>query len=433
MHPAERICVIGAGRIGLPISVTLADRGCLVHVLERDQDRVSMVNSASAPFFEEGMSDALANAVHNGNLVATTDYSVIADCNVIISAVGTGVLEDGTPDIGSIDSLVKEISPHLNEGDLLLVKTTVPLGTTDKIASMLESESGLEIEKGILVAFSPERIVEGRAMEELTSLPKIVGGVGPNSTKRAMEVMSIFGGKVIEVSNSKTAELCKLLDNAYRMTRFGFSSDVAAVSWRNGINAIEAIKAANDEYPRNSIPLPAVGVSGYCLTKDPYYLDAAGFGNWVDRGFPSTWITARKAADLQIIEAISRIQDRLGQQLSGKVIVVAGVTYKEDVDDIRHSHGREIIKELRDLGGEVRIWDPCCKEEVVDGIEVSRSAGVVRDSDCLIITVPHNEFLSWSESPRELEEMNTKLVFDGWGIFFNKKVPENLDIIGIGF
>ena len=432
MHPPDRYCVIGGGRIGLPISVRLSEVGCTVDVLEVDENRVLAINSSTSPFFEDGMQDSLSQAVQRGRIRATTDPKVMSECNIIISAIGTGINDDGTPDIASIESLVELISPNLRQGDLLILKTTLPIGTTERIAAMLSESSGLEMDQELLVAFCPERIVEGKAMFELATLPKIVGGVGKNSTKRAGEVMRLFGGEVIKVSNSRTSEMCKLLDNAYRMTRFGFSADVAAVAHRTGINAFEAIKAANRGYSRNDIPLPSIGVSGYCLTKDPYYLDSSAKSFWKQRGFPSTWVTARMAADLQTQEAVRILREEFGDSLGDKIIVVAGVTYKEGVDDTRLSHGREIISTLSPLCAEIRIWDPLAAEETIDGIPIQRNPSPVVGSDCILFTVPHGDFVSWSGNPKECYQMRTRLIFDGWGIFSDISKLEGVRIIGTG-
>lgn len=417
MGAEDYFCVIGAGRIGLPISVTLASRGMKVLILEKDEVRCSMINNSESPFYEEGMDVELKKAVDLGLLSATSNPSEISECNIFISAIGTGVLEDGTPDISDLDSLDKLVSPRLNAGDTLILKTTLPIGTTEKIARLISESTGLELDEELIVAFCPERIVEGRAMHELEVLPKIIGGIGPKSASRVGEIMGVMGGDVIVVSDSRTAEMCKLLDNAYRMTRFGFSADVASVAWRNGIDAYEAINAANFQYERNNIPLPSIGVSGYCLTKDPYYLDAGASDLWSERGFPSTWVGARRAADMQIEEAVTRISQELNGGLSGKRVVIAGATYKENIDDIRLSHGREIASKLTVEGAIISIWDPCVTEESIDGFEVHHSEDCLQGSDALIITVPHREFIDWAKKPTRLEEMGEYLIFDGWGIF----------------
>ena len=434
MEAGDYCCVIGAGRIGLPISVTLASRGQRVLILERDESRCAIINDGKSPFYEEGMEGELKKAVERGDLSATSKPSEISECNIFISAIGTGVLDDGTPDISDIEALDNLLSPRLVAGDTLILKTTLPIGTTEKIAMVISESTGLDLDEELLVAFCPERIVEGRAMHELEVLPKIIGGIGPRSSSRVAEVMDIFGGEVVVVSDSRTAEMCKLLDNAYRMTRFGFAADVASVAWRNGIDAYEAINAANYQYERNSIPLPSIGVSGYCLTKDPYYLDAGASNLWTERGFPSTWISARRAADMQTDEAINRISKEFTDGLSGKRIVVAGATYKENIDDIRLSHGRDIARRLTEEGAVVSFWDPCVSQDRIDGIDVGHNEDCLQGSDALIITVPHREFVDWAEKTTEIQKLGGYLIFDGWGIFSNSdNVVEEVRIIGTGF
>ena len=432
MSEGDRFCVIGAGRIGLPISVRLSEVGCSVNILEVDEERVLEINSSRSPFFEEGMQESLSRGVGEGRIRATSDVSEISNCNVIISAIGTGIKEDGTPDIDSLEELVEMLAKFLSDGDLLILKTTLPIGTTERISKMLATRTGLKLDEELMMAFCPERIVEGKAMHELATLPKIVGGIGEKSADKAASIMGLFGGNVVRVADSRTAEMCKLLDNAYRITRFGFAADVAAVAQRTGIDAFEAIKASNNGYPRNNIPLPSVGVSGYCLTKDPYYLDSVVKDFWEERGFPSTWISARMAADMQTMESIIAIREEFDGSLENRVIVVAGITYKENVDDTRLSHGREIIQHLKPECEEIRIWDPMSAEDELFGIPVSRDASVLEGSDCLLITVPHTDFVSWADKPEESALMRTKLIFDGWGIFSGRNGDFGVRVIGTG-
>tara|TARA_X000001036_G_scaffold402800_1_gene408880 strand:- start:6246 stop:7514 length:1269 start_codon:yes stop_codon:yes gene_type:complete len=421
--------VIGAGRIGLPIAVSLAYAGCKVISLEKDIERVTMINNGKAPFYEEEMEKKLNHVIENGKMKATSESEIISSCNVIISAIGTGLDDSGNPDLSAIDNLVETIARSIQIGTLVMLKTTLPLGMTDFIAEKISKKTKYSLDGELLVAFSPERVVEGKAMYELRTLPKIIGSVGPNSTNRAKEILSLLGGEIKIVSDTKTAELCKLLDNAYRMTRFGFAADVAAIATNNGIDAYEAINAANYEYSRNNIPLPSIGVSGYCLTKDPYYLDESGIEIWKKRGFTSTWNVARRAADMQTIDAFNRITNYLGN-LEKKIIVIGGITYKENVDDSRLSHGREILKMFSDAGAEVRIWDPQCAEEEIEGIKIERTSDCIEGVDCLVITVPHKEFIEWSKTMENVDKMDGNLIFDGWGIINSNH--DKLIIMGTG-
>ncbi len=431
MGDADTVCVIGAGRIGLPISVSLAQKGLSVRILDIDENRCSMINKAEPPFFEEGMQEALEIAVERGLLNATDDPSFISECGVVISAIGTTISENGDPDIESVNKLAEMVCSHLKSGALFILKTTLPIGSTKKIANVLSEKSGLVLEEELFVAFSPERIVEGKAMEELRSLPKIVGGIGGKSTERASKFMSVFGGRVIQVANSETAEMCKLIDNAYRMTRFGFSSDVALVASKFGIDAYEAIRASNLDYKRNDIPLPSVGVSGYCLTKDPYYLEASGGRIWEKRGFGSTWINARKSADYQLEHAIETLEGEM-ESLEGKVLVVAGLTYKENVDDTRQSHGVYLSERLAEIGAEVRAWEPNIPIGAGLGLENFHDESCLAGSDGVIFTVPHVEFVEWSKCPVGVESMRKGVIFDGWGIIDPEKLPSGSTLIGTG-
>ena len=431
MRSTDSVCVIGAGRIGLPISVSLAQKGMRVRILDIDMDRCSMINRAESPFFEEGMQEALEIAVKGGFLDANTDPSFISECGVVISAIGTTISDDGEPDVKSVNNLAKTICEYLQPEALFILKTTLPIGSTKKIANIISEKSGLVLEESLFVAFSPERIVEGKAMEELRSLPKIVGGIGSKSTERACKFMKNFGGRVIQVANSETAEMCKLIDNAYRMTRFGFSSDVALVASQYEIDAYQAIRASNLDYKRNDIPLPSVGVSGYCLTKDPHYLEASGGDIWEKRGFGSTWISARKSADYQLEHAIETLQGQLGG-LDGKVIVVAGLTYKENVDDTRQSHGVYLSDRFVDLGAEVRSWEPNLPQGKIKGIENFHDQNCLSGSEGVVFTVPHKEFVDWSKSPVGIETMKARVIFDGWGIIENGTLPTGTTLIGTG-
>jgi len=416
MGKAIRCCVIGAGRIGLPISISLALAVHDITILEKDSFRVAMINNGKVPFHEAEMEESLRYMKDEDRIRATTNAEIIKDCEIIVSAIGTGLNEDGSPDLDSIEQLLNIISPNFVKGSLIILKTTLPIGMTDLITKKLCELTNLKMDEDVLVAFSPERIVEGKAMEELRTLPKIIGGVGPKSTEKAKQFLSTLGGEIIIVKNTKTAEMCKLLDNSYRMTRFGFAADVASIAVINGIDAYEAINAANSDYPRNNIPLPSIGVSGYCLTKDPYYLDTAAPEIWKNRGFPSTWITARRAADIQIKEAFNRIRQELGG-VESKVIVIGGITYKEDVDDTRLSHGRELVKLFLEAGAEVRIWDPIALDKIILDIEVNKTEECLVLADCLVVTVPHSKFIDWAKHKKGIDKMRKKFIFDGWGIF----------------
>jgi len=453
-----RVVVIGGGRIGLPMAVTAANAGHRVSIVDIAAATIDSINAGRAPFDEPGMGEDLANNVASGVLDATlSPAAVVGEAAVVLCAIGTGLCDDGTPDLSNLESFIESIGTLLNSGTLVVFKTTLPIGTTETLAEHLARASGMTLDEGLMVCFSPERIVEGKAMHEMKTLPKIIGGIGPNSTAAGAAFYETIGGKIITVSNTRTAELCKLLDNSYRMTRFGFSSDIAALARANEIDAYEAISAANKDYARNSIPLPSMGVSGYCLTKDPLYLDMAAGDLVKRRGFPTVWMAARRAADDLMITSRDAILASVAD-IENPVIVVGGITYKENVQDVRESHGLALAEELRDAvivattgvdmavgvaveakttSPEVRIWDPCLGDCAVGGFQVQADASaVLAGADMLVITVPHSEFVNLANARETLASilnlMRSVRIHDGWGIFRTSVLPAGTHYEGCG-
>jgi nucleotide sugar dehydrogenase len=440
-----RVVVIGGGRIGLPMAVTAANAGHRVSIVDIAAATIDSINAGRAPFDEPGMGEDLANNVASGVLDATlSPAAVVGEAAVVLCAIGTGLCDDGTPDLSNLESFIESIGTLLNSGTLVVFKTTLPIGTTETLAEHLARASGMTLDEGLMVCFSPERIVEGKAMHEMKTLPKIIGGIGPNSTAAGAAFYETIGGKIITVSNTRTAELCKLLDNSYRMTRFGFSSDIAALARANEIDAYEAISAANKDYARNSIPLPSMGVSGYCLTKDPLYLDMAAGDLVKRRGFPTVWMAARRAADDLMITSRDAILASVAD-IENPVIVVGGITYKENVQDVRESHGLNLAIELRHLGEGsgndagmlVRVWDPCLGQCSVSGFDVEGDASeVLVGADMLVITVPHSDFVNLANDRVRLVNslglMRSVRIHDGWGIFRSSILPVGTHYEGCG-
>jgi nucleotide sugar dehydrogenase len=432
-----RVVVIGGGRIGLPMAVTAALSGHQVTVLEQDPARAAAITAAQAPFEEPEMQEGLSKAVAAGDLAASLDISSVSAAQVVLCAIGTGISAEDVPDISGLEAVVAGLGQYLTVGVLVVFKTTLPIGTTATMADRMTQSSGLKLDSELRVCFSPERIVEGKAMQEMRELPKIVGGIGPQSQAAGLEFYSTIGGELVPVSDSQTAELCKLMDNSWRMTRFGFASDVATLARWNGIDAYEAIQAANRDYPRNAIPLPSVGVSGYCLTKDPRYLEAAGREGFATRGFPSTWMAARRAADHHLEQAVTYICSWLEQNSKQGRVVIAGLTYKEDVADTRESHGIELSRMLQEQGCEVVGWDPQLGDCEESGVQVfAEPEPALEGADMVVFTVPHSDFKALSTDVERLvallSHMRTRAIFDGWGIFRQTPLPPGIHYEGTG-
>jgi len=436
------ICVIGIGRIGLALALVCAKKGHSVIGLDKSESRLSDVreNNFRAP--ERRLERELLRKHLKKNLFVSEDLQIaLSKSTIVFVTVGTSVRANETADLTNLFYLVNNICRKAEnvKGKLFIFKSTLPIGTTRKIVRMIEEKTGLECGKDFYLVFSPERVLGDKAIVEMQSVPKIIGGIDKVSAEKAVDVYKTIGGKIIVLENPEAAELIKLVDNAYRQTMFAFANDVALIAERFGLDAYEIIKAANDSYPRNRVPFPSAGVSGYCLTKDPLYLETSFKDVAEKRGFPSVWYNARKTNDYMpahVVELLEKQLTKVGSSLEGANVLVCGITYKENVDDTRSSHGLEIAKMLEEKGVNVFVWDPnvhcpnALTYKIVDDIEE-----VIQNIDALIFTVKHDEFMKLNENNeilRILEKMRKPVLVDGWGIFRKLKNEKHVYYTCVG-
>ena len=435
------ICVIGLGRIGFPLALLLAKANHKVVGVDKNQRTLKKIRNNLVGEPNNVTEKELLKEYMNTRLYIKDDLeSALAESEVVFVAIGTSVGADGSPDLSNLFDLLEEICSEakLVKGKLFIFKSTLPVGTTRKIAHIIEEKTGLKCGDDFYVAFCPERVLGDKAISEMASLPKIIGGIDSTSSNKTAAVISTIGGKTIFVDAPESAELIKLMDNSYRQTLFAFANDFALICERNGINAYDLIKAANDSYPRNNIPMPSAGVSGYCLSKDPLYLETSFKEITSERGFPSVWFMARKSNDYMPVHMVDLLKEKLenlGENLKGKNVLVCGIAYKENTDDIRRSHGLEIAKMLQQEGANVFVWDPRVPNPDV-GFEVVVDPNDVLDRlDALVFTIKHKEFVnlgSNNEILRMAEKMRTPIIIDGWALFSNLTSQKDVHYAGVG-
>jgi len=412
-------CVIGLGRIGLPIALVIAKRGWTVHGVDIDEERVKQLGRGEIPIFEPGLSKLLDSC--RDRFTPTTDLeNAVERCSVILCCVGTRRFAKKRPDLRLLNQIFRDLSHLKISNKLIILKTTVPIGTTRGLSRYLQGLTRLRPDKDFFMAFSPERFLEGNAVRELETLPVIVGAVGQESLKRVVEFYKTLDLEVLDVGAAEAAELIKLMDNTYRITRFAFANEISLIAERLGLNAFDLIDAANYHYPRNSIPYPTCGVSGYCLTKDPSYLEEAFNPISRRRKFPSIWLAARRSYDLRtrsVVTEVSRRLGRLGLAPRESRVLVCGVAFKSNIDDVRDSHGLLIANQLHKRGMRVSIWDPHVTE--VNQFRFHQNpAEAFRGKDAAIFTVAHREFVNvQNRIERYTKLMRTPLIYDGAGIF----------------
>jgi UDP-N-acetyl-D-mannosaminuronic acid dehydrogenase len=436
-----RVCVVGVGRIGLPLALLLAEAGHRVIGVDTNPEILSHISNSS--FGERIQSkEKLLLAKHlNKNLLLTKDLTKgLVDSEVVFISIGTSIGLDGSPDLSNLFNLIDQmcISSSYVKGRLFVLKSTLPVGTTRGIASVIQQKTGLTCGTDFFFAFCPERVLGDKALSEMASLPKVIGGMDRASSEKAAEIYSTIGGKILIVENPETAEMVKLLDNSYRQTMFAFANDFALLSSKYGINAFEVIKVANDNYPRNNIPFPSSGVSGFCLTKDPVYLEASFQGITEQRGFPSVWFMARKTNDYMPFYTANLVKRKL--ELAGKIlkdsrVIVCGIAYKENTDDTRNSHGIEIAQFLREHGIDVLIWDPKIKESISGFQVVHQLEELLPTVDALIFTIKHDDFVRLSQDDYIVDvakKMRTPIIVDGCGIFHHLIGRKDILYTGVG-
>jgi len=428
----DEVLVIGLGRIGLPVALVTADSGLVVRGVDASDISIASLKDRKAPFEEPGLSELIEKHAGKNFLPMTWDDATTADfANVrwIVVTIGVHVLPWPEPaDLTIIYSVINGLMQRDGlKGRTLILRTTLPVGTTSLIADHIEETTDLVIGKDFNLAFIPERLVEGMAISEERSLPKIIGPVNAEALTEAKELFSHIGGGLIEMSNSDSAEFVKLIDNAWRHTRFAFANDAAVAASANGVDIIEVINAANQDYDRNSVALPGP-VSGYCLGKDPLIFEYAFQNVEPKRELPSVWLTALRSSQALVPWTASRVK--------GNRILVAGLSFKEDVDDFRMSFSEPLIEALLDVGHEVSVCDPELGRNaytqlwpnVANRVSVSGTDLTVMlndaEYDTVIMAVRHSV---WKDSGADL--VGKGLIIDLWNSYRN---VSGMERIGLG-
>lgn len=351
------IGIVGLGYVGLPLAVAFAEKGFQVTGIDTDQSKVSKLNKGLS-YVMDVPSKTVERLVKSRRLKAVSDYKAAASLDVMILCVPTPLNKTKKPDISFIIAAVKEIAPHLRRGQLLVLESTTYPGTTEEVVGPLLEEGGLKVEKDFYLAFSPERIDPGNRQFDTVSIPKVVGGAGPASLLAAKHLYGSIIEDIVEVSSAKTAEMVKLLENTFRSVNIGLINEITMMSHRMGIDIWEVIEAAKTK-PFGFMPFyPGPGLGGHCLPIDPLYL------SWKSRlhGYEAKMIelasSINEAMPEYVVERITDLLNQRGIPLKGASILVAGVAYKRNVDDLRESPALEVIEELLLNGSKVAYTDP---------------------------------------------------------------------------
>lgn len=343
--------ILGAGYIGAVLAGELADRGATVTAVDLNSHRIEAINSGLAPVPEPGLDELIGAGVRAGRLRATSDIAELAGSSTILLTVGTPLGKDAEADLSHIRAACEQLADVVAAGTLVLVKSTVPPGTTTDVVAPL-----LRMRKNVFVAFSPERLAEGSAVADMRSLPVVVGGVDAESTERGVAFWTAHGFEAIPVSDARAAEMVKLADNAWIDLNIAFAHELAMLCDRIGADVLDVIRAANT-LPKGgglvNILLPSVGVGGYCLTKDPWFLNALGKKLGVPMALSAAGRTVNDAAPEYLWNRTKAALAKGG--VAGARVAVLGIAFKNNTGDTRFSPAIEYVRAAARDGATV-VW-----------------------------------------------------------------------------
>ena len=380
-----KVVTVGLGYIGLPTSALIANSGIPVHGVDVSQHVVDTINAGKIHIVEPELDKAVAEAVSKGFLKAGTK-AVEADTYLVV--VPTPFKGDHQPDISYVQSATEGLIPLLKEGDLYIIESTSPVGTTEKMMELIFTRRP-ELQGEIYLAYCPERVLPGNVMHELVHNDRVIGGVNEESTQKALAFYGQFVKGELHPTNARTAEMCKLTENASRDSQIAFANELSLICDKAGINVWELIRLAN-KHPRVNILQPGCGVGGHCIAVDPYFITA-------DFPMESRMIAQARATNnykpFWCAEKVktARLEFELanGRQPS---IAIMGLAFKPNIDDLRESPAIHIAERvLQDSGdADMYIVEPNVHEHKVFKLTDYKDA--VEKADIIVLLVAHNEF-----------------------------------------
>lgn len=426
----KRITVIGMGYVGLTLSVVLSDIGFKVHGVEKNPQVVEKLNQGIAHFHEKSLDKLLCRQLKQ-NLKIDSDMPE-EKSDVYIIAVGSPVDKQKVPVLDYIKAASKQVGDVLHKDALVVLRSTVPVGTTRNVViPILEEQSKLKAGKDFMVAFVPERTIEGKAIPELRSNPQIIGGFDEKSTEATAQIFIKLTPVVVRVSSLEAAEMIKILDNTYRDVRFAYANEVALVSESMGLDAVELIRAANTHYPRNSIPLPSPGVGGACLSKDPYILSNCA----AEKGYNLQLISqARKLNEGIISDIIDRMEKKLStmnKKLQDSKIFLVGFAFKghPETSDTRDSTSLWILDELKKRNvSNIAGYDPVVSKTELEklGLFVQDYEQGFKDADIVMFINNHDSYSQMDFTTHMQKMKKPSILYDAWRML-DKEYVESID------
>jgi len=380
---SKKICIMGLGYIGMPTAAMFAGNGFEIVGVDVNKNVVDALNKGEITIEEPYLGDLVKQVVNEGRLKASI---VPEPADVFIIAVPTPIKEDKTADMRFVESAVKMIVPYLEKGNTVILESTSPPGTVEKLMCPILEETGLNIYEDLYIAHSPERVIPGKILIELVENNRIVGGINEASAEKVKRLYESFVKGEIYTTDATTAEMCKLMENTFRDVNISLANELGMICEQMGINAWEVIRFAN-KHPRVFIHQPGPGVGGHCLAVDPWFI--------VEKYPEMANIIrlSRETNDGMPLHVFKRMREILGT-LKNKTITILGITYKPDIDDLRESPILHLVELLSEIEGiKLKLVDPYVKE-YPDLVEYSKEKvqEALEDTDLVVLGVNHSEF-----------------------------------------
>ena len=397
-----KACFMGLGYIGLPTAIIAAKHGVDVLGVDINPNVVEMTNQGKLHIIEPGLEECLQEVVATQKLKASTTAEK-SDAYFIV--VPTPFKGNHEPDISYVEAATRSVLPLLKEGDLYVIESTSPVGTTEKMQTLIFSERP-DLKDKIYIAYCPERVLPGNVIYELVHNDRVIGGINPESTDKAVEFYSLFVQGSLHKTNSKTAEMCKLTENSSRDVQIAFANELSIICDKAGINVWELIELAN-KHPRVHILQPGSGVGGHCIAVDPYFITAE---------FPYESQLIAKAREINnykafwCAEKVENAMLKFELEHNRKpVVAMMGLAFKPDIDDLRESPAKYITTKVMQSrnNADILVVEPNVREHKI--FKLTNYKEAYEKADIIVFLVAHKEF-------KELPRKENKVILDFCGI-----------------
>ena len=433
----HHICIVGLGYVGLTLAVAMADVGFRVHGVERREDVLAQLAQGKAHFWEPRLDDTLRRVVTKGMFTFSTNVDQGFNASVYILTVGTPLGEDGRASLNAVERASAQVASVMRDGALVILRSTVKLGTARNVVSPVLARSGRNFE----IAVCPERTLEGKALIELHELPQIIGANDPETRHRCTQLFGVLTPTTIALSSLEAAELTKLIDNTYRDVTFAFANEVASLCGAAGLSANEIIRAGRLGYPRTNVALPGP-VGGPCLEKDPHILVESAQSYGVAMGITAAARAVNEAQPETTVGLLKAHIDGLGGLEAGAKIALCGLAFKgvPPTDDLRGTMASPILASLRSAFPEASIigFDPVvAQQDARDffGIEtVATLAEAFDGASVIIVANNHPVFSGMNVGALAAGMSQPAVIYDYWNMYDGllEAMPEGVHYLALG-